>query len=60
MKVSLFLFLLGLSLVIMGYTNQISQPCSQQTQVRYVPRHVYDELHHQNPDHSSITHRRGK
>ena len=45
MRASLLLFLLGVTLIIMGYGNQVSQnKCDNEPLVKYVPRNVYDEL----------------
>ena len=45
MRVSLLFFLLGVTLIIMGYGNQVSKNrCEETPVVKYVPRHVYDEL----------------
>lgn len=43
-KLSLLLFILGLICFTAGYTHQISPECKQGTDIRIVPRHIYDEI----------------
>ena len=50
MKVSFLLFVIGIILIVMGLTNQMKPTCKGKVVVKYVPRHVYDEIHHQSPD----------
>jgi hypothetical protein len=54
MKVSFILFIVGLIFLIMGYANQLKPSCKERVTVKYVPRHVYDEIHHQSPDFASF------
>ena len=50
MKVSLLLFVIGVLLIVMGITNQMKPACKEKVVVKYVPRQIYDEIHHQSPD----------
>jgi len=49
MKVSFLLFAVGLICIVMGLANQMKPSCEDRVVVKYVPRHVYDEIHHQSP-----------
>ena len=44
MNIALILLIIGVMMVVAGYTNQISPQCNQQPQVKVVPRPIYDEL----------------
>ena len=44
MKLSLLLFVLGIILVSIGYAHQKSPMCKSGTDIRIVPRNVYDEI----------------
>ena len=45
MRISLILFIIGVSLILLGYANQMKlSRCSQEVVVKHVPRDVYDEL----------------
>ena len=44
MNLSLVLFTVGVIMITAGYTNQISPQCSEEPNVRVVPRKVYDEI----------------
>ena len=44
MRLSFLLFMIGFSLIVMGYTNQISPTCNQGPVIKYVPRTVYDDI----------------
>ena len=46
MRLSLFLFVLGLMCITSGYVNQMDPQCKKGTEVRIVPRNVYDEILH--------------
>ena len=45
MRFSLVLFIIAISLIIIGYTKQVSNnQCKNEVIVKYVSRNVYDEL----------------
>ena len=45
MRLSLVLFIIGFSLVLFGYGNQLKDSrCTPEIIVKHVPRHVYDEI----------------
>lgn len=44
MNIIFLLFIIGLVLFIVGYTNSASPSCSNSEQIKYVPRDVYDSL----------------
>ena len=44
MKLNLFMFVIGILLVIAGYTQQLDTGCKNETGVRIIPRNVYDQL----------------
>ena len=44
MNISLVLLMIGIMMVVAGYTNQISPQCNQGVKVRVVSRNIYDEI----------------
>ena len=44
MRLSLFLFVLGMMCITSGYVNQMDPQCKKGTEVRIVPRNVYDQI----------------
>jgi len=44
MRLSLILFVIGISLIISGYTKQLSPECKNTVTTKIVPRHIYDEI----------------
>jgi hypothetical protein len=44
MRLSLLLFIIGTLFITAGYTNQLSPECKRGTEVRIVPRNVYDQI----------------
>ena len=45
MRLSLVLFIIGTSLILFGYGNQLKDSrCTPEIRVKHVPRHVYDEI----------------
>jgi hypothetical protein len=44
MKLNLLMFVLGILFVIAGYTQQLDTGCKNETEVRIIPRNVYDQL----------------
>lgn len=44
MKLSLLLFIIGVLFITAGYTNQLEPGCKRGTEVRIVPRNVYDQI----------------
>ena len=53
MKYSLLLFIVGISLIVIGVSNQLSPKCSDKVEVKYVSRDVYDDLLRKSPPTSS-------
>ena len=44
MKLSLLLFIIGILFFVAGYTQQLNPGCKRGTEVRIVPRNVYDQI----------------
>lgn len=44
MNISLVLLMIGIMMVVAGYTNQISPQCDKDLSVKIVPRDVYDDI----------------
>ena len=44
MRLSLFLFILGILFIVAGYAHQLNPECSSGSEVRIVPRNVYDQI----------------
>jgi len=44
MRVSLFLFILGVIFIVVGYTRQLDPLCQAGTRVKIVPRSEYYDL----------------
>ena len=46
MRLSLLLFIMGVVFITAGYTNSLSPGCKMGTEVRIVPRNIYDQIIH--------------
>lgn len=44
MKLSLLLFVFGIICVVSGYVQDLDPQCKPDTEVRIVPRDVYDQI----------------
>jgi len=44
MKLSLLLFIIGTLFITAGYTNQLDDGCKRGTEIRIVPRNIYDQI----------------
>tara|TARA_B100000780_G_C20896463_1_gene356751 strand:- start:178 stop:357 length:180 start_codon:yes stop_codon:yes gene_type:complete len=44
MKISLFLFILGILSITSGYAKQMKPSCKKGLNIKYIPRNVYDEM----------------
>lgn len=44
MRLSLLLFIIGTLFITAGYTQQINPGCKEGSEVRVVPRNVYDQI----------------
>ena len=44
MNIPLLLFIIGLLFIIAGYVNSVVDNCSEGTQIKIVPRNVYDQI----------------
>jgi hypothetical protein len=44
MRLSLILFVVGITFIVSGYTKQLSPECNNTVTTKVVPRHVYDEI----------------
>ena len=44
MNIALILLIIGVMMVVAGYTNQISPQCNKELSVKIVPRDVYDDI----------------
>ena len=44
MRLSLLLFIIGILFIVAGYTNQLDPECKKGSEVRIIPRNVYDQL----------------
>ena len=43
-SLSLLMFVVGIMFVYSGYVQKLDPKCSPQTEIRIVPRNVYDQL----------------
>jgi len=44
MNIALILLIIGVMMVVSGYTNQISPKCNKELSVKIIPRNVYDQI----------------
>lgn len=44
MKLSLLIFIIGVLFITAGYTQQLNPGCKTGSEVRIVPRNVYDQV----------------
>ena len=44
MRLSLLIFIIGALFITAGYTNSLNPKCKKGTEVRIVPRNVYDQI----------------
>lgn len=44
MRLSLLLFIIGTLFITAGYTTQLDPKCKRGSEVRIVPRNVYDQI----------------
>ena len=44
MRLSLLIFTLGIIFVVSGYVQELDPQCHQNTEIRILPRNVYDQL----------------
>ena len=44
MRLSLLLFIVGTLFITMGYAHQMKPQCKSGSEVRIVPRNVYDQI----------------
>tara|TARA_Y100000389_G_scaffold150764_1_gene150355 strand:- start:164 stop:343 length:180 start_codon:yes stop_codon:yes gene_type:complete len=44
MNIALILLIIGVMMVVAGYTNQISPKCNEELSVKIIPRNVYDQI----------------
>ena len=44
MRLSLLIFIIGILFITAGYTNQLDPKCKKGSEVRIVPRNVYDQI----------------
>lgn len=44
MNLTFLFFIIGLSLFIIGYANQLNPTCKEKEQIKFVPRDVFDSL----------------
>jgi len=44
MRLSLLIFIIGLLFIVAGYTNSLDPKCKKGSEVRIVPRNVYDQI----------------
>ena len=43
-KLSLLLFTIGILFIVSGFTIQLDDGCKKGTEIRIVPRNVYDQI----------------
>ena len=43
-NLSFLLFFIGLTFIVIGYTQQIKPQCVKGTDVRILPRNIYDQM----------------
>lgn len=44
MRLSLLLFIVGALFITAGYTTQLNPKCKRGSEVRIVPRNIYDQI----------------
>ena len=44
MRLSLLLLIIGVIFITAGYTNQLDPGCKKGSEVRIVPRNIYDQI----------------
>jgi len=44
MKLTLLMFVVGILMVVAGYVQELDPQCNNTTEVRIIPRNVYDQL----------------
>jgi hypothetical protein len=44
MRLSLLIFIVGVLFITAGYTTQLDPKCKRGSEVRIVPRNVYDQI----------------
>ena len=44
MNIELILLIIGVMMVVAGYTNQIAPKCNEELSVKILPRGVYDDI----------------
>ena len=44
MKISLLMFIIGVMFIIAGYVQQLDPKCKNNTEIRIIPRNIYDQL----------------
>ncbi len=44
MRLSLLLFIIGIIFITAGYANQLDPQCKSKSEVRIVPRNIYDQI----------------
>lgn len=49
MKLSILLFLIGITMIGIGITRQLTPKCKDTVDVRYVARNIYDDLLRSSP-----------
>ena len=49
MKLSILLFVVGITMIGLGITRQMTPQCKDRVDVRYVARNIYDDLLRSSP-----------
>ena len=44
MRLSLILFIIGVLCIVSGYVQELDPQCKDKTEVKIVPRNIYDQL----------------
>jgi hypothetical protein len=44
MNIALILFILGVIMIVGGYSHQVSPKCNEDLKIKIVPRNIYDEI----------------
>ena len=55
MKLSIVLFLIGITMIGLGVARQMTPPCKDRVDVRYVARNIYDDLLRNSPKTNADT-----
>lgn len=53
-SINLMIFLIGIILIVIGYTHNINEQCHPKIEYRYIPKNTYDDLLYDNESTEGI------